>query len=645
MSGISTWQYNAICNVKIMSLIIFDSVHFAMGAAALLDQCSFTIEKGERIALVGRNGVGKSTLMRLIQGEYEPDAGVIKYAQGMRIGHLQQSLPEGDERTVFEVVLDGVPEVGRAVFEYQRQALSADPDIQRMEHLQRLIEDGDGWHYQTRAEAVISRLGLDQNKIFGELSGGWRRRVLLAQALVDEPDLLILDEPTNHLDIKMVEWLEELLLDFKGTLLFVSHDRSFIDRVATKILDLDRGKITAFNAPYEKYLVEKEHALEVETAQRAQEDKTLAREEAWIRQGIKARRTRNEGRVRALKSMRSELATRRNLQGSAKFDINQNEISGKLVAELKNVAFSYDDSLIIRNFSDVVMRGETIALIGPNGIGKSTLLKIVLGELEPDSGTLKQGTKLNVAYFDQARMALDPEKTLIDSVAEGREFITIGDKSRHVISYLEDFLFQPERCRMKVRQLSGGETNRLLLARLFSQPANLLVLDEPTNDLDMDTLELLIDRLSEFSGTVLLVSHDRYFIDQLATKTWAFEGDGVIRIYPGGYEDWTNQGGTWPDETKVKTAKIVKQVSEKVTQPLPKIKKLSYKDQREFDQMPEIIEQLETEVMELEAQVSDAAFYSQPPEVTGPVLERLMEAQEQLNKTYDRWVELESMQE
>ncbi|TCS42448.1 ATP-binding cassette domain-containing protein [Reinekea marinisedimentorum] len=628
-----------------MSLIIFDGVHFAMGAAALLDQCSFTVEKGERIALVGRNGVGKSTLMRLIQGDYEPDAGVIKYAQGMRIGHLQQSLPEGDQRTVLEVVLDGVPVVGSAIYEYQRIVLQSNPDIQRMEQLQKIIEDGDGWHYQTRAETVISRLGLDQNKVFGELSGGWRRRVLLAQALVDEPDLLILDEPTNHLDIKMVEWLEELLLDFNGTLLFVSHDRSFIDHVATKIMDLDRGKIVAFSAPYEKYLTEKEHALEVETAQRAQEDKVLAREEAWIRQGIKARRTRNEGRVRALKSMRTELAGRRTLQGSAKFDINQDEVSGKLVAELTDVAFSYGDSPIIREFSDVVMRGDKIALIGPNGIGKSTLLKILLGELEPQSGVLRQGTKLNVAYFDQARMALDPEKTLIDSVAEGREFITIGGKSRHVISYLEDFLFQPERCRMKVRQLSGGETNRLLLARLFSQPANLLVLDEPTNDLDMDTLELLIDRISDFSGTVLLVSHDRYFIDQLATKTWAFEGNGAIRIYPGGYEDWTNQGGKWPEEGQVNNTKKEKPVDKKVNQSPSKTKKLSYKDQREFDQMPEKIEQLESEVMTLEEQVSDASFYSQPPEVTGPVLERLLEVQEQLNKTYDRWVELEGLQE
>ncbi|TXR53430.1 ATP-binding cassette domain-containing protein [Reinekea thalattae] len=629
-----------------MSLIIFDSVNFAMGSLAILDRCSFVLEKGERLALVGRNGVGKSTLMRLIQGQYELDSGVIKYAQGMRIGHLQQALPEGDSRTILEVVLDGVPKVGRALYEYQTIAASEAPDLDKMEQLQKTIEEADGWHYQTKAETVISRLGLTTDKLFSELSGGWRRRVLLAQALVDEPDLLILDEPTNHLDIKMVEWLEELLSAFNGTLLFVSHDRSFIDNLATRIIDLDRGQITSFNAPYEKYLAEKEQALEVEATHRAHQDKILAREEAWIRQGIKARRTRNEGRVRALKAMRSELSQRRDQQGSAKFDINQHEISGKLVAEFNDVVFDYPSQSIIAGFSDVITRGEKIALIGPNGIGKSTLLKILLGELEPQSGQLRVGTKLNVAYFDQARMALDPEKTLIDSVAEGREFITIGDKSRHVISYLEDFLFQPERCHMKVRQLSGGETNRLLLARLFSQPANLLVLDEPTNDLDMDTIELLIDRLAEFSGTVLLVSHDRYFINQLATKTWAFEGDGAIRIYPGGYEDWAAQGGVWPaEQSQQKGGSSTKVALEEVAETQKKPKKLSYKDQREFDQLPEKIEQLEAEINELETQIADSRFYTQPADITMPVLARLSDVQAQLDLTYDRWAELEALME
>ena len=625
-----------------MSQIIFDQVHFALGAAPLLDQCSFIIEKGERLALVGRNGAGKSTLLKLILEEYHPDSGVIKYAQGLKIGHLQQELPEGDERSVMEVVLSGVGAVGEALIKYQQLALQHDPDLDEMSRLSHLIEEGDGWHFQTKALSITTRLSLDETAQFGSLSGGWRRRVLLARALVGEPDILVLDEPTNHLDIKMVEWLEELLLSYSGTLVFVSHDRSFIDRLATRIIDLDRGTVSTYPAPYEAYLVAKEQALEVEASQRAQQNKVLAQEEAWIRQGIKARRTRNEGRVRALKAMRTELAGRRNQQGTAKFDINSQQLSGKKVVELDNVSFAYNDQIIVDRFSELVVRGERIALLGPNGIGKSTLLKIMLGQLEPQSGTVQQGTKLDIAYFDQARMALDPEKTLMDSVAEGREFIDVGGKSRHVISYLEDFLFAPERCHMKVRQLSGGETNRLLLARLFSQSANLLVMDEPTNDLDMDTLELLIDRLSDFSGTVLLVSHDRYFIDQLATKSWAFEGDGAIRVYPGGYEDWKAQGGIWPGE-RIKAVKKEENAAIPEAKAVPvKSKKLSYKDQREFDQMPARIEELELKIETLEAEVSSPDFYNAPAEQTCHVLEQLQSLQTELNLAYDRWAELES---
>jgi len=626
-----------------MSLIIFDQVHFALGAAPLLDRCSFTVEKGERLALVGRNGAGKSTLLKLILDQYHPDGGVIKFSQGMRIGHLQQELPEGDDRSVMQVVLSGVPKTGDALFEYQAISTSENPDLDRMTELQHIIEENDGWHYQNKAQTIITRLDLDPDQAFGNLSGGWRRRVLLAQSLVDEPDLLVLDEPTNHLDIKMVEWLEELLKAFNGTIIFVSHDRSFIDGLATRIIDLDRGNVTSFPAPYETYLEEKEKALEVEATQRALQNKVLAQEETWIRQGIKARRTRNEGRVRALKAMRSELSARRSQQGAAKFNINDQNMSGKVVVELADVTFAYEQDKIIDNFTETVIRGDKIALIGPNGIGKSTLLKIMLGQLEPQIGTSQQGTKLEVAYFDQARMALDPEKTLVDSVAEGREFIDIGGKSRHVISYLEDFLFAPERSRMKVRQLSGGETNRLLLARLFSQPSNLLVMDEPTNDLDMDTLELLIDRLSEFTGTVLLVSHDRYFLDQLATKTWAFEGNGAVRVYAGGYEDWKNQGGIWPDmsEEVPEAAKPAKTKSEVNT--AGKGKKRSYKDQREFDQMPAKIEGLESEIETLEAEVASPDFYNDPASQTAPKLEKLIELQKVLNVAYERWAELESL--
>lgn len=626
-----------------MSQIVFDQVQFALGAAPLLDKCSFTIEKGERLALVGRNGAGKSTLLKLIIEQYQPDHGVIKLTQGIKIGHLQQELPTGDDRTVMDVVLGGVGDVGHALSQYQVLLDQASPDIDEMARLQHIIESADGWHYMNRAQMITSRLGLDTTALFSSLSGGWRRRVLLARALVDEPDVLILDEPTNHLDIRMVEWLEELLLGFSGTIIFVSHDRAFIDRLATRIIDLDRGKIQGFPAPYEVYLDEKEKALAVEAEQRAQQDKVLAQEEAWIRQGIKARRTRNEGRVRALQAMRVELSGRRQVTGQASFDISSDQLSGKKVFELNDVSFSFKDNPIVTSFSDLVTRGQTIALLGPNGIGKSTMLKLLLKDLEPDSGEVIHGTKLDIAYFDQSRTALDPQKTLIDSVAEGRDFIDIGGKRRHVISYLEDFLFTPERCRMKVRQLSGGETNRLLLARLFSQPANLLILDEPTNDLDMDTLELLIDRLSDFSGTVLLVSHDRYFIDQLATKSWAFEGDGNVRTYPGGYEDWQQQGGRWPEGGKdgLKT-KNGETVTDSKAQKNKAGKKLSYKDQREFDEMPAKIEKLEAAVEAVEADVSAEGFYSQSGDVTGPVLQKLEALQHDLNSAYERWAELES---
>lgn len=626
-----------------MSQIVFDQVQFALGAAPLLDKCSFTIEKGERLALVGRNGAGKSTLLKLILDQYQPDHGVIKISQGLKLGHLQQELPVGDERSVMDVVLGGIGDVGLALSKYQQLTLDSNPDIDEMTRLQHIIESADAWHYQNKAQNIMSRLGLDTEAAFSSLSGGWRRRVLLARALVDEPDVLILDEPTNHLDIKMVEWLEELLLGFSGTIIFVSHDRAFIDRLATRIIDLDRGKVKGFPAPYETYLIEKEKALAVEAEQRAQQDKVLAQEEAWIRQGIKARRTRNEGRVRALKAMRVELSARRKVTGQASFDISSDQLSGKKVFELKDVSFGFQDKAIIESFNDLVIRGDRIALLGPNGVGKSTVLKLLLKELEPDKGEVIHGTKLEIAYFDQSRAALDPEKTLIDSVAEGRDFIEIGGKRRHVISYLEDFLFAPQRSHMQVRQLSGGETNRLLLARLFSQPANLLVLDEPTNDLDMDTLELLIDRLSDFNGTVLLVSHDRYFIDQLATKSWAFEGEGAVRSYPGGYADWQQQGGKWPGEQKVSSKpKSNDAVTDNGAQKSKATKKLSYKDQREFDQMPAKIEKLESEIEKLEAEVADPGFYAQPSTTTGPVLEKLESAQQDLNDAFERWAELES---
>lgn len=628
-----------------MSLVIFDQVSFALGDAPLLDKCSFVIQRNERIALVGRNGVGKSTLLKLMTGHYQPDDGDIKFAQGIKIGHLAQELPAGDARTVLEVVLSGLEGTARLLQAYAEEASSVPPNVDRLAALQNEIEQQDGWALQTRAETICSRLGLNTSLSFADLSGGWRRRVMLARALLIEPDLLFLDEPTNHLDIKMIEWLEELLLAYKGTILFVSHDRAFIDRISSSVMDLDRGQISRFPAPYGAYLEAKEDALKVEEEQRAQQDKVLAKEETWIRQGIKARRTRNEGRVRALKQLRNEVSGRRSQQGQATFAINSAERSGKKVFELTDVSFAFDEQTpILRDFSDVVMRGEKIALLGPNGVGKSTLIKLLLKEIEPQQGDVAHGTNISVAYFDQAKQVLDADRTVMDVVSEGRDFIDLNGTRRHVMSYLEDFMFRPERSRMKVRQLSGGEVSRLLLARLFSQPANLLVLDEPTNDLDMDTLELLVEKLSEFEGTALLVSHDRYFIDQIATRSWAFEGNGRLYSYPGGYEDWIAQGGQWPTPSSEKPAQAKAEpvIQRNKKSSSPKTKKLSYIEQREFDAMPDKIQVLESEIETLETEAGKPDFYTANSERAQSVLNQLTTAQKELEVCYDRWAELEA---
>jgi len=579
-----------------MSLVVLDRVSFSLGAAPLLDQASLTIEAGDRLCLVGKNGAGKSTLLSLLLGLRTVDEGEIRRRQGTTLAHLQQDLPTGDDRPVREVVLEGLGNLGQVLRDYDLESTQEAPDLTRLDRLQHEIERQEGWQVQSTLDAILSRLRLDGSVAFKTLSGGWRRRVLLARALISRPDILILDEPTNHLDIAMVEWLEDFLLDYAGTLIFVSHDRRFIDKVATRIVELDRGKLSDFPAPYGAYLDAKDAQLAEEAKHRASQDRKLAEEEAWIRQGIQARRTRNEGR---------------------------------------------------QDFTALVQRGDRIALLGPNGIGKSTLIGLILGDLEPNEGVVEQGTRLEVAYFDQARARLDPELRVVDAVAEGRDFLDLGGRKRHVISYLEDFLFTPDRARMQVRQLSGGETNRLLLARLFSQPANFLVLDEPTNDLDIETLELLIDRLGDFEGTLLLVSHDRYFIDQLATRTWAFEGAGVIRQYAGGYEDWLAQGGRWPDAgTEKAPGKLApKQSGETANStPAPKkpaAKKLSYKEQREYDALPGQIETLEQQIAELEAKVGAADFYQGDHTETQSVLDQLNSAQQELEGCFERWAELE----
>ncbi|PTY36513.1 ABC transporter ATP-binding protein [Saccharospirillum sp. MSK14-1] len=630
-----------------MSLVVLDRVSFSLGAAPLLDQASLTLESGDRLCLVGKNGAGKSTLLSLLLDQRVVDEGEIRRRQGTTVAHLQQDLPTGDDRPVRDVVLEGLGNLGQVLRDYDQESTQEAPDLSRLDRLQHEIERQEGWQVQSTLDAILSRLRLDGTVAFKTLSGGWRRRVLLARALISRPDILILDEPTNHLDIAMVEWLEDFLLDYAGTLVFVSHDRRFIDKVATRIVELDRGKLSDFPAPYGAYLDAKDAKLAEEAKHRAAQDRKLAEEEAWIRQGIQARRTRNEGRVRALKALRQDVKSRRDRVGQSDFDIESAGRSGKQVVSLEHASFGYGDKTLVQDFTALVQRGDRIALLGPNGIGKSTLIRLILGDLEPTDGSVEQGTRLEVAYFDQARARLDPELRVVDAVAEGRDFLELGGRKRHVISYLEDFLFTPDRARMQVRQLSGGETNRLLLARLFSQPANFLVLDEPTNDLDIETLELLIDRLGDFDGTLLLVSHDRYFIDQLATRTWAFEGGGVIRQYAGGYEDWLAQGGRWPDAgTEKAPGKLApKQRGETAstapTSKKPAGKKLSYKEQREYDALPGEIEALEQQIAQLENTVGAADFYQGDHTQTQAVLDQLSSAQQALETCFERWAELE----
>ena len=511
-----------------MPVIRLENISLAYGDMPLLDGTELQIRRGERVCVLGRNGAGKSTLLKIVSGQIDADDGSIWRKPGLKIGMLNQNLPVQDEKSVYEVVASGLAEAGELINRYHTlsQNINTDADMKALEQVQHRLEAHDGWQLQQKVDTVIKKLELPENKLMKELSGGWRRRVELAQALVCEPDLLILDEPTNHLDIVAIDWLEKQLLDFRGALLFITHDRSFLQSLATRIIELDRGALTSWDCNYQTYLERKAHALEVEAEQNALFDKKLAQEEAWIRQGIKARRTRNEGRVRALKALRSERLERREVQGKADFGIESASSSGKIVLEAKGISKTYDSHAVVDHLNLKVMRGDKIGLIGANGAGKSTLLNMLLGQLQPDSGSVKSGTKLEVAYFDQLRNQLDLEKTVIDNVAEGRDSITINGASRHVISYLSDFLFPAHRCRVPVKALSGGERNRLLLARLFSKSANLLVLDEPTNDLDVETLELLESLLVDFKGTLLLVSHDRAFWIMWFQAHWSLNQEG-----------------------------------------------------------------------------------------------------------------------
>ncbi len=632
-----------------MTLLKLTEVSLAYGTHPLLDGVSWQIARGERVCIIGRNGTGKSSMLSLVKGSQLPDDGEIWRAPGLKIGELPQELPLADERTVFDVVAEGLSGVGQLLAEYHHlsQNIRDDADLEKLMHVQQELEAKDGWRLQQLVDSTLSRLQLPAEKTLAELSGGWRRRVLLAQALVSEPDLLLLDEPTNHLDIGAIAWLEEALLGFNGAVLFITHDRAFLQNVATRILELDRGHMIDWNGDYASFLVHKEQQMAAEETANALFDKKLAQEEVWIRQGIKARRTRNEGRVRALKALRAERSERREKQGKANIQIEAAEKSGKQVIVVENVSFAHPGGEpLIRDFSMVLQRSDRIGLLGANGTGKTTLLKLLLGDLQPTSGKVEAGTKLEVAYFDQLRHQLDLEKTVIDNVAEGRDFITIDGQNRHVLSYLGDFLFSPQRARTPVKALSGGERARLLLARLFSKPANLLVLDEPTNDLDVETLELLEEVLGSFQGTVLIVSHDRAFLDNVATSTLVFEGNGVVREYVGGYEDWLRQGGSPRLLGVAETLAEAKEAkAEAVAVPVadapPVKKKLSYKLQRELEALPGQIDELEKAIEALQLEISDASFYQQPADTSAAVLARLESLQQELDGLLERWAELE----
>jgi len=637
-----------------VTLLRLEGLQLAYGTHVLLDGADLVLEKGERLALVGRNGTGKSTLLKLVAGEILPDDGSIWRAPGLKIGVLEQDLPSASGETIFDVVAQGLPQAGELLAEYHHLVQAAEPDMKRMATLQSRLEAIDGWSFHQRIDVVLTRLGLPADDLMSSLSGGWRRRVALARALVAEPDLLLLDEPTNHLDLDTIAWLEEQLLDFNGAVLFITHDRAFLSKLATTILELDRGRLGRYPGDYAKYQQQKAHELEVEARENAEFDKKLAQEEAWIRQGIKARRTRNEGRVRALEQLRRERSQRREVQGRASFGIDSGERSGKRVVELVGVTHRFGDETIVRDLSLEIQRGDRIGLIGRNGAGKTTLLKILLGELEPSEGTVRLGTNIKVAYFDQLRAGLEPEKSVYDNVAQGSDRIAVGGKDKHVISYLQDFLFTPERARQPVKALSGGESNRLLLAKLFTQPANVLVLDEPTNDLDVETLELLEELLLDFDGTLLLVSHDRAFMDNVVTGVLAFEGDGVVREYVGGYSDWVRQGGKLPPapwegaarQQVEPTAKAVEKAPASPALSAPPAKKpakLSYKLQRELDALPAEIERLEAEVAEYEARVGDPAFYQQEAGVVSEVLQAMSDKQAELDAAMERWMELEAL--
>ncbi|MDX8254438.1 ATP-binding cassette domain-containing protein [Acinetobacter pittii] len=632
-----------------MAYITLRDVQLAFGGPALLDGANFNLERGERVCLIGRNGEGKSTLLKLIEGSLLPDSGEVSIQNGLTVSMLAQDVPM-DSGKVADIVADGAGEAAEVLRAYHEATdacmLGNMEACDRMGNLQHKLDQLDGWALENKVNALLSKMGLDPNADLADLSGGRKRRVLLARALLTQPDVLLLDEPTNHLDVESIEWLEKFLLDQNNlTLLFISHDRSFVDSIATRIVELDRGILRGYEGNYSRYLELKAQQMEAEEKQNALFDKKLAEEEAWIRQGIKARRTRNEGRVRALKALREESKARRSQQGKVSMATQEANRSGKLVFDIEHLSVSYDDKPLIKDFSTLVMRGDRIGLVGDNGVGKTTLIKAILGEIE-HGGSVKTGTQLEVAYFDQLRNALDLEKTVMANVSEGSDFVDVNGNRRHIYSYLQDFLFSPERARTPVKALSGGERNRILLAKLLLKPSNLIVMDEPTNDLDMVTLELLEEMLSEYKGTLLLISHDRAFMDNVVTSTWVFDGKGNIAEYIGGYQDYLQQR---PDDkvvdqkSDVKKAQAKAEAEKAAAQSNVKKVKLSYKDQRELEQLPAEIEKLEVEQAELSDKLADGSWFVSNADEATKASQRLADIEEVLLEKLERWDELEQM--
>ncbi|AVI96709.1 TPA: ABC transporter ATP-binding protein [Haemophilus influenzae] len=637
-----------------MALISLTNGYLSFSDAPLLDHAELHIEPNERVCLVGRNGAGKSTLLKIIAGDVLMDDGKIQYEKDLVVSRLEQDPLRNAQDNIFDYVAEGVGHLTDLLKEYHHISVQleenySDQILSQLEQVQAKLEHADGWRFENKINEVLLKLGLNPNTKLSALSGGWLRKAALARALVCDPDVLLLDEPTNHLDVEAIEWLENFLLDFQGSIVFISHDRSFIRKMATRIVDLDRGQLQSYLGNYDLYLTTKEENLRVEALQNELFDKRLAQEEVWIRQGIKARRTRNEGRVRALKAMREERRQRRDVMGTAKLQLDTSSRSGKIVFEMEDVSYEIAGKTLLKDFSTTILRGDKIALVGANGCGKTTFIKLLLGEIQPTSGKIRCGTKLEIAYFDQYRADLDPEKTVMDNVADGKQDIEVNGVKRHVLGYLQDFLFPPKRALIPVKALSGGERNRLLLAKLLLKPNNLLILDEPTNDLDVETLELLEEILTDYQGTLLIVSHDRQFIDNTATECYLFEGKGRLNKYVGGFFDAKQQQANFwaskavEEQAKAKKSEPLKEESavKNDRTSKPKSVKLSYKEQRELEQLPQLLEELETKITVLQAEIADPAFFQQAHDITDAKLKELADTEAELETAFLRWEELE----